>query len=474
MGIFSKLFRRGQSITPAQALACIANRPMLMQASALDALIATAQAMPDRGAYREDGDIAPHGSKPEHLISFNNGIGVLSIEGPLFARFGIESWWYGGSAYDVIGAAFDMLLADAGVTQIVLLIDSPGGTVTGCFELADKIYAARGTKPITAVANDSAYSAAYAIASAADRIVIPRSGGLGSIGVRCQHVDISRALDRIGYTVTTIVSGSKKADFDSTAPLSDGARSEMQVEVNRLADIFVETVARNRGIDADAVRGLQAGCLFGPSAIAAGLGDAIGTIESVGAVMPEPEDVPADEGEDASAASISDFDALKPGDSIGGLPSTKAEWDQAVEGIAAALSAEDLAKMARAEVADAISTSGLSPALAMALLAPSAGVTPDTAAARIAHAKALADICAAAGLPDMAADYATKNTEIETARAQLMDKKAEDGPELVTAHPAPQSTSKAPALAGSAGVSGASIRSRHRAAAAGLSLSKRQ
>jgi hypothetical protein len=131
--------------------------------------------------------------------------------------------------------------------------------------------------------------------------------------------------------------------------------------------------------------------------------------------MPEPEDVPADEGEDASAASIIDFDALKPGDkltiSIGGLPSTKAEWDQAVEGIAAALSAEDLAKMARAEVADAISTSGLSPALAMALLAPSAGVTPDTAAARIAHAKALADICAAAGLPDMAADYAIKTYE---------------------------------------------------------------
>lgn len=421
MGIFSKLFRRGQSITPAQALACIANRPMLMQASALDALIATAQAMPDRGAYREDGEIAPHGSKPEHLISVNNGIGVLSIEGPLFARFGIESWWYGGSAYDVIGAAFDMLLADAGVTQIVLLIDSPGGTVTGCFELSDKIYAARGTKPITAVANDSAYSAAYAIASAADRIVIPRSGGLGSVGVRCQHVDISRALDRIGYTVTTIVSGAKKADFDSTAPLSDGARSEMQVEVNRLADIFVETVARNRGIDADAVRGLQAGCLFGPSAIAAGLGDAIGTIESVGAEMPEPEDVPEDAPDDGANAAMA--------------AALAAEWDAAVAGIASALTAEDLAKMARAEVADAISASGLTPALAMALLSPAAGVTPDTAAARIAHAKAIADICAAAGLPDVAADYVTKNTDLETARAQLIAAKSEDGPEIVTAHP---------------------------------------
>ena len=435
MSFLSRLFRRGQSITPAQALACIANRPMLMQAGALDALIATAQAMPDRGAYREDGDYTPHGSRPEHLVSVSNGVGVLSIEGPLFARFGIESWWYGGSAYDVIGAAFDLLLADAGVTQIVLLIDSPGGTVTGCFELADKIYAARGTKPITAVANDSAYSAAYAIASAADRIVIPRSGGLGSIGVRCQHVDISRALDRIGYTVTTIVSGAKKADFDSTAPLSESARSEMQDEVNRLADIFVETVARNRGLDADAVRGLQAGCLFGPSAIAAGLGDAIGTIESVGAVMPEPEDAPEDlpdDGEDDASASADPL-LLMASESAAAAESAQKLRD--VLAFTPTASAEDIAKMDRAEVADAISASGLAPALAMALLSPAANVTPATAAARIAHAKALADICAAAGLPDVAADYATKNTEIETARAQLLAAKAEDGPELVTAHP---------------------------------------
>ena len=435
MSFFSRLFRRGQSITPAQALACISNRPMLMQAGALDALIATAQAMPDRGAYREDGDMAPHGSKPEHLVSVENGIGVLSIEGPLFARFGIESWWYGGSAYDVIGAAFDMMLADAGVTQIVLLIDSPGGTVTGCFELADKIHAARGTKPITAVANDSAYSAAYAIASAADRIVIPRSGGLGSVGVRCQHVDISRALDRIGYTVTTIVSGAKKADFDSTAPLSDGARSEMQAEVDRLADIFIGTVARNRGIDADAVRALQAGCLFGPSAIAAGLGDAIGTLESVGAAMPDPEDVPPDDGEDASAASIGNFDALKPGDT----PVIEVSEPAAFGSVELAFTPEDRAKMDRAEVADAISASGLPPALAMALLSPAASVTPDTAAARIAHAKAMADICAAAGLPDVAAEYVAKNTDIEVARAQLQSAVAEDGAEIVTHIPGAKS-----------------------------------
>jgi len=215
----------------------------------------------------------------------------------------------------------------------------------------------------------------------------------------------------------------------------------MQDEVNRLADIFVETVARNRGLDADAVRGLQAGCLFGPSAIAAGLGDAIGTLESVGAVMPD-EDVPPDDGEDAeterrNAALLSH--GIEP---TGNAAHDAAAANMATAGadlpgsVELAFTPEDRAKMDRAEVADALSAAGLPPPLLAALLLPAANVTPDTAAARIAHAKALADICAAAGLPDVAADYATKNTDLETARAQLIAVKAEDGPEIVTAHPA--------------------------------------
>lgn len=409
MSFLSRLFRRGQSITRAQAIGCIANRPMMMHASALDSMIATAQAMPERGAYHEDGDAAPQGSKPEHLISINNGVGALSISGPLFAHYGIEAWWYGGSAYDVIGAAFDQLMANPDVSQIVMMIDSPGGVVTGCFELSDKIYAARGTKPIVAITDDCAFSAAYCIASAADRIEIPRSGGLGSVGVRSQHVEISKMLEMRGYVVTTFVSGAKKADFDSTAPLSDSARTDAQAEVDRLADIFIDTVARNRGIDADSVRALQAGCLYGPSAIAAGLGDSIGS--GAPSQLAPAQDAPSD------------------GPMLAQMPQ-----------VAPTLSPADLTARDRATVADALAASGLSPDLAMALLSPAAGVTADTAADRIAHAKAVADLCVAAGLPTAAVEYATKHTSIETARAQLIAVRAEDGPELLTSPPASKPT----------------------------------
>jgi len=199
--------------------------------------------------------------------------------------------------------------------------------------------------------------------------------------------------------------------------------------------MFAQSVADYRGMDFAAVIATEAQVYQGHEAIAIGFADRVGTFADL---MRELADGAEDVGDDA--AGLQQVESLKPGDkltiSIGGLPSASAEWDKAVAEIASALSAEDLAKMARAEVADAISASGLAPALAMALLAPAANVTPDTAAARIAHAKALADICAAAGLPDVAADYATKNTDLETARAQLIAVKAEDGPEIVTAHPA--------------------------------------
>jgi capsid assembly protease len=435
MSFISRIFGRGHSITPAQALSCITNRPMLMAPGALDVLIASASSGRMDSAVDAQFREATGGS-PEDLIDTEEGVGFLTIRGPLFQRWGFEAWWYGGTSYDVIRRAFDLLMNDGTVTRVVLDIDSPGGMVSGCFELADHIFAARGTKPIDAVANDSAFSAAYVIASACDSISLPNSGGVGSVGVVATHVDVSRYEDRIGVTYTNIIAGDKKADYSPHAPLSESARVDLQAEVDRLATIFVDTVARNRGIDADAVRALQAGCLFGPAAISAGLADAIATLESVAMMLPEqadPPDNPTDTGNEpeAIASAASTVEVV-----IGGLPSVKSEWDEAVAGIVAALSAEDLAKIARAEVADAISASGLSPALAMALLAPDASVTPTTVDARIARAKALADICSAAGLPDVAAEYAAKNTDLETARAQLIAAKSEDGPEIVTSFPA--------------------------------------
>jgi signal peptide peptidase SppA len=420
MSILSRLFgARGQTITPAQALAAVANRPMMMTTACMDALIATAQMADAKQRYGADssGDFAWPGSQPEHLISVKDGVGTIAIHGPLFARWDVYVWYYGGTAYDVIGAAFDSLIADAGISQIVLHIDSGGGAVQGCFELAGKIASERGTKPIIAHVDDAAFSAAYLIASAADQIVMPQTGGVGSNGVISTHVDVSRMYDNAGIKYTHVIAGEKKADLSPHAPLSERARADMQAEVNRLHEIQIETVAANRGISADDVRAQQAGCYFGPAAIVAGLADAIGTVES--ALAETPSDVP----EDVPQPDETEPQAIAP------------EPEPQMVAPAPALSAEDQARIARGMVADALASADLHPKMTAALLAPSAGVTPDTAAARIATARELATICAAAGLPDVAPDYAARNVDVETARAQLLAAKAEDGPELVTARP---------------------------------------
>jgi signal peptide peptidase SppA len=177
--------------------------------------------------------------------------------------------------YDGIRQVFMSALADDAVRAIVLLIDSPGGEVSGCFDLADTIFAARGAKPIWAILNECAYSAAYAIASAADRITVPRTGGTGSIGVIAMHVDWSTAIQKAGIKVTFITYGERKADGAPELPLSKEALARFQKDIDEVGDLFVATVARNRNISASEVRNMEAATFQGGHGIALGLADAV-------------------------------------------------------------------------------------------------------------------------------------------------------------------------------------------------------
>ncbi|MES2035105.1 MAG: S49 family peptidase, partial [Pseudomonadota bacterium] len=147
----------------------------------------------------------------------------------------------------------------------------------GCFDLVDDIYSARGRKPISAILDENAFSAAYAIASAADpgRIYVPRTGGTGSIGVICMHVDWSQALDKAGLRVTFIHYGSRKADGHPEIPLSAEALAAFQADIDAMGELFVETVARNRGLAASKVRAFEAGTFQGLPGVNAGLADQV-------------------------------------------------------------------------------------------------------------------------------------------------------------------------------------------------------
>jgi signal peptide peptidase SppA len=209
------------------------------------------------------------------------GIAVIPVVGTLVRRsMGIEAA-SGLMSYGEIEARLDAALADPQVAGILLDLDSPGGEASGVFELAERIRAASQIKPIWAHANDAAYSAAYAIAAACQRLTLSQTAGVGSIGVIALHVDQSVKDAKDGLNYTAIFAGSHKNDFSPHEPLSPQATTALQAEVDRLYDLFIEQVAQMRGLDPDAVRATEAGVFYGEQAVAAGLADAVMPLDAV-------------------------------------------------------------------------------------------------------------------------------------------------------------------------------------------------
>lgn len=209
-----------------------------------------------------------------------DGILHIPVKGVLLNDFGYAfgSW---ATGYQYIQKAFERGMGDADVRGIALIVDSPGGMVAGNFDLVDRIYARRGEKPVAAFASEHAYSAAYSLASAADpgRLYIARTGGVGSIGVVTTHVDMSKLMDDIGYAVTFIYAGKHKVDGNAYEPLPEDVRARIQERIDALYSIFVSTVARNRGLDEQAVRDTEALTFPADKALSNGLADKIGSLD---------------------------------------------------------------------------------------------------------------------------------------------------------------------------------------------------
>jgi signal peptide peptidase SppA len=214
-------------------------------------------------------------------LDANAGIAVIPVVGSLVRRtIGLDPA-SGFTSYTDIADLVDAALTDPGVEGILLDIDSPGGEAGGVFELGERIRAADALKPIWALASDSAFSAAYAIGSAASRLTVTRTGGVGSIGVIAMHVDQTARDTQQGYRYTAITAGDQKSDFSPHEPLDPHAHARLQTEVDRLYGIFLAHVAAMRALDVDAVRATQAGIYFGQDAVTVGLADAVGSLDGV-------------------------------------------------------------------------------------------------------------------------------------------------------------------------------------------------
>ena len=210
-----------------------------------------------------------------------SGIAHIPIEGELVHRFAYLEPTSGVTGYNGIKTKVQAASEDPAVKGILLDIDSPGGEVYGVEGASALIFAARAAKPIWALVNEQATSAAYWLASAAHAVFSPVTGDSGSIGVVHLHVDMSRALDKEGLTVTLIHAGAHKVDGHPFAPLPDDVRDAVQEELATIHTLFAGTVARNRGLSIEAVMDTEARVYMGPEAVDLGLVDAVASEDEV-------------------------------------------------------------------------------------------------------------------------------------------------------------------------------------------------
>jgi signal peptide peptidase SppA len=282
--IASRAFNTALLVEPSKAMAFLSGLgPRIvgrqLRLAGVDvAPIAVAQAtLPARAGILTNGlaeRSQREGQSPYALI---DGIAVIEVSGVLVYRGSWIGESSGQTSCEGIAAQLAAAASDPLVRGIALEIDSFGGEVAGVFDLADAIRAARVAKSVWAFVAEHAFSAGYALASQADRIILPRTGAVGSIGVVVMHADLSGQLSDAGVTVTLIHSGAHKVDGNPYEPLPAPVRDRIQAEIDSIRALFAETVAAGRGrrLTAEAALATEAECYRGAEAVAAGLADEV-------------------------------------------------------------------------------------------------------------------------------------------------------------------------------------------------------
>lgn len=210
-------------------------------------------------------------------VVMRGNVAVIPVTGPIFRRANMLSEVSGATSISVLSRDFNAALDSEEVEAIVLEIDSPGGEVSGVSEFADMVYAARGKKPCVGYVGGDGCSAAYWIASACEHLVVSDTAIVGSIGVvrAVPNPNATRAAD---IEIVSSQSPNKRPNVRTAE-----GRAVYQAEVDAIADVFVERVARNRGVSPDVVLSEfgMGGCCVGAAAVAAGMADGVGALESV-------------------------------------------------------------------------------------------------------------------------------------------------------------------------------------------------
>ena len=213
--------------------------------------------------------------KNTYAVSTRGGVAVIPITGPLFRHANLLTAVCGATSYELLAQDFNKALNDPNISAILFDIDSPGGEVNGCSELADMIYKARGKKRIIAYASGSCCSGAYWIASACDKIMVADTAIVGSIGV----VSIFEKEDeKQTIEIVSSQSPNKRPDVET-----EEGKAKIQAHIDALAEVFINKVALHRDISPkNVIENFGGGDVFvGQKAVSIGLADGLSSFEEL-------------------------------------------------------------------------------------------------------------------------------------------------------------------------------------------------
>jgi len=218
----------------------------------------------------------------EKPYTIRDGVAVISVAGTITKKDSFYSWLFGGASVPRMIEAIRAASGDGAARAVLLSLDSPGGTIFGLDSVAEAIHLCRERKPVLAYAEGMMASAAYWIGSAAQKIIAEKTSPVGSIGVLMIHYDYSEQDRQYGLKRTYLAAGKYKALGNDAEPLSSEARTMYDAQLGHYYKLFIETVAKNRGVDPLMVLEKMAdGRLFiGSQALEAGLIDKIGNLQA--------------------------------------------------------------------------------------------------------------------------------------------------------------------------------------------------
>ena len=230
------------------------NRPWAIDPAKMDELVAFMEIKMSGGSISAEDIQAAVGRDNGGNEQRAGAIAILPVRGVLSPRMNMLNDISGGTSYEMLGKQLRTLVSDSGVGAIILDIDSPGGSGEGLPEFAAEVFAARSEKKIVAIGNTQALSAAYWIGTAADELVALSSSWIGSVGVVMVHKDISKQLEADGVATTIISAGKFKTETSDLGPLSEEALVHLQENADHFYNMFVDGVAKNRGVSVSDVR----------------------------------------------------------------------------------------------------------------------------------------------------------------------------------------------------------------------------